>query len=69
MEEIACIYTFAQEKYIQIFRDIRWDVHQENPKFEYATGGFDLDCDCECFPPPLLRELHFPHYRDHKDNG
>ncbi|KAK4243616.1 hypothetical protein C7999DRAFT_18063 [Corynascus novoguineensis] len=25
VEEIACVYTFAEEKYDQIFRDIRWD--------------------------------------------
>ena len=27
VEEIACIYTFAKEKYDQILNDIRWDVH------------------------------------------
>ncbi|WEW56835.1 hypothetical protein PRK78_002290 [Emydomyces testavorans] len=49
VEEIACIYTFAQEKYDQIFHDICWDVHQENPKFANETrpptpvGAFHLN--------------------------
>lgn len=55
VEEIACIYTFAKEKYIQIFREIRWDVHKENPKYgsqrpPTPEGAFDLDDDCEYFP-------------------
>jgi hypothetical protein len=54
--EIACIYTFAKEMYIQISDDIRWDVDQDNPKFAYdprpptPTGAFNLDCECECLP-------------------
>jgi hypothetical protein len=56
VEEIACIYTFAKEKYTQIFHDIRWDVHQENPKYEgqrppTPEGAFDLDDDCKYFHP------------------
>ncbi|KJK62633.1 hypothetical protein P875_00095165 [Aspergillus parasiticus SU-1] len=48
VEEICCIYTFAKERYNQIFNDIRWDVHEENPKFEgqrppTPEGAFDLD--------------------------
>ncbi|KAG9236678.1 hypothetical protein BJ875DRAFT_455875 [Amylocarpus encephaloides] len=48
VEEIACIYSFSKEKYDQIFRDIRWDVHEENPKFEgrrppTPEGAFDID--------------------------
>ncbi|KAE8132867.1 hypothetical protein BDV38DRAFT_296563 [Aspergillus pseudotamarii] len=48
VEEISCIYTFAKERYNQIFNDIRWDVHEENPKFEgqrppTPEGAFDLD--------------------------
>lgn len=52
VEEIGCIYTFAQEKYNQIFNNIHWDVHHENPKFEgqypsMPPGAFDLDNSCE----------------------
>ncbi|KAE8361152.1 hypothetical protein BDV27DRAFT_148066 [Aspergillus caelatus] len=48
VEEISCIYHFAKERYNQIFNDIRWDVHEENPKFEgqrppTPEGAFDLD--------------------------
>ncbi|OAQ58310.1 hypothetical protein VFPPC_11650 [Pochonia chlamydosporia 170] len=48
VEEIACIYTFAKEKYDQIFGTIRWDVHEKNPKFEgqrppTPEGAFDFD--------------------------
>jgi hypothetical protein len=51
VEEIACIYTFAKERYTQIFGEIHWDVHKENPKFESQCpptpgGAFDLDNDC-----------------------
>lgn len=54
-EEIACIYTFAKQKYSQIFSEIRWDVHKDNPKFEFdpyppkPRGAFDLDDECERF--------------------
>ncbi|KAB8214643.1 hypothetical protein BDV33DRAFT_195900 [Aspergillus novoparasiticus] len=48
VEEISCIYTFSKERYNQTFNDIRWDVHEENPKFEgqrppTPEGAFDLD--------------------------
>lgn len=51
VEEISCIYTFAKERYNQIFNDIRWNVHEENPKFEgqrppTPEGAFDLDNSC-----------------------
>jgi len=51
VEEIACIYTFSKERYNQIFRNTRWDVHEENPKFEgqrtpTPDGAFDLDNSC-----------------------
>lgn len=54
VEEIGCVYAFAETKYNQIFTDIRWDVHEENPKFEgqrppTPEGAFDLDNSCE-FP-------------------
>jgi hypothetical protein len=57
VEEIACIYTFAKEKYDQTFRDIRWDVHEENPRFEgqrppTPEGAFDLDNSCQFVPFP-----------------
>jgi hypothetical protein len=69
VEEIACIYTFAKEKYDQIFRDIRWDVHQENPKFKdqrrppTPDGAFDLDSSCQfCLPClPCLPSLVMMH--------
>ncbi|KJK73997.1 hypothetical protein H634G_10728 [Metarhizium anisopliae BRIP 53293] len=48
VEEIACINTFATEKYDRVFSDIRWDVHEENPKFDgqrppTPDGAFDFD--------------------------
>ena len=47
VEEIGCIYTFAEATYSQIFEDIRWDVNEENPKFDgqrppTPEGAFDL---------------------------
>lgn len=67
VEEIACIYTFAKDKYDQIFRDIRWDVHEENPKFEgqrppTPEGAFDLDNSCQfCLPSLVMmdQQRHF----------
>lgn len=52
VEEIACIYTFAREKYDQIFGTIRWDVHEKNPKFDgqrppTPEGAFDFDNSCQ----------------------
>lgn len=51
VEEIACIYSFAKEKYNQIFDDICWDVNEKNPKFAAQRpptpeGAFDLDNSC-----------------------
>ncbi|KAJ9202201.1 hypothetical protein DTO164E3_3130 [Paecilomyces variotii] len=48
VEEIACIYSFAKEKYNQIFDDICWDINEKNPKFAAQRpptpeGAFDLD--------------------------
>jgi hypothetical protein len=48
VEEIACMYTFSEEKYVRIFRDILWDVHEENPKFAdqrppTPKGAFDFE--------------------------
>ena len=55
VEEIACVCTFAKEMYAQIFHEIRWDVHQDNPKYKgqrppTPPGTFDLDNDCKYFP-------------------
>lgn len=51
VEEIACVYTFAKQKYNQIFDDIAWDVNEKNPKFSAQRpptpeGAFDLDNSC-----------------------
>ena len=49
VEEMVCIYAFAKEKFNQVFDDIHWDVHQENPRFEGQNrpptpdGAFDFD--------------------------
>lgn len=52
VEEIYCIYAFAKDKYNQIFTDIRWDVNEENPKFDgqrppTPEGSFDFDNSCQ----------------------
>lgn len=69
VEEIVCIYTFAKAKYTEIFQKIRWDVHEENPKFggqrpPTPEGAFDLDNDCEHFPFPFAITLFCRH--EHK---
>ncbi|KNG81022.1 hypothetical protein ANOM_010876 [Aspergillus nomiae NRRL 13137] len=48
VEEISCIYTFAKERYNQIFNDICWDIREENPNLEgqrprTPEGAFELD--------------------------
>lgn len=48
VEEIACIYAFTKATFNQVFDDIRWDVHQDNPRFEEhrpptPQGAFNLD--------------------------
>ncbi|OJJ87649.1 uncharacterized protein ASPGLDRAFT_63789 [Aspergillus glaucus CBS 516.65] len=49
VEEIACIYTFAKTTFNQVFDDIRWDVHQDNPRFDgqhrppTPQGAFNFD--------------------------
>jgi hypothetical protein len=68
-EEIACIYTFVKGRYTQVFREIHWDVHKENPKFEgqcppIPGGDFDLDDDCEYFPVSFVIALFCRH--EHK---
>jgi len=34
IEKIACIYTLVMKKFEEVFDNIRWDVHQENPELE-----------------------------------
>lgn len=34
VEEFACIHTFAVQKLDRILDEIRWDVHENNPKFD-----------------------------------
>ncbi|ODM18747.1 hypothetical protein SI65_05364 [Aspergillus cristatus] len=51
VEEIACIYAFTKATFNQVFDDIRWDVHQDNPRFEEhrpptPQGAFNLDSGC-----------------------
>ncbi|KAI1475123.1 hypothetical protein F4774DRAFT_414134 [Daldinia eschscholtzii] len=48
VEEISRINTFAQDKYDKIFREIYWDVNENNPKFHgqrppTPEGAFDFD--------------------------
>ncbi|KAI9778197.1 MAG: hypothetical protein M1839_008314 [Geoglossum umbratile] len=45
VEEMVCIHAFAKEKVDQTFKDIRWDLYEENPEFEGGRpptprGGF-----------------------------
>ena len=47
VEEIVCVSKFSQGKYEEIFDEIRWDVDEENPKFDgqrppTPEGAFDL---------------------------
>lgn len=56
IEEITCIYFFSKEMYHQIFKEIGWDVHPDNPKFDgqgppTPTGAFYLDINEEFFLP------------------
>lgn len=49
VEEIACIHTFAEKRVDQVFDDIYWDVHKDNPRFENhgrpttPPGAFNFD--------------------------
>lgn len=47
VEEIVCVSKFSQAKYEGIFDEIKWDVDEENPKFDEQrpptpVGAFDL---------------------------
>ena len=49
VEEISCFYTFAAEKFDRTLKDIQWDLHQDNPRFDdqkrppTPDGAYDLD--------------------------
>lgn len=53
VEEITCVHDYVKEHFIQIFDQIRWDVHPDNPRFAdqprapTPEGAFDLEDDCE----------------------
>jgi len=60
VEEIACIYAFAKEKYKQVFGDIKWDVDEMNPKFDgqrppTPDGAFDFNDHCKSLAAFALR--------------
>lgn len=63
VEEMLCIDVFAKAKFNQVFNDIHWDVHEENPRLEgqhrppTPDGAFDFDNSCQsCIscPFPLI---------------
>ena len=33
IKEMMHINAFAKEKFNQVFNDIHWEVHEENPRF------------------------------------
>lgn len=39
LEEIAAVHDFARGTYDQVFRDIYWHLHPENPRFEENSEG------------------------------
>ncbi|KAL7916982.1 hypothetical protein ACQKWADRAFT_307934 [Trichoderma austrokoningii] len=53
IEELFSFYQFARGKFEEIFNNIRWDVHPDNPKFDdqgrppTPEGAFDLDSSVE----------------------
>ena len=53
VEELVSFYQFAQSIYDGAFRDVRWDLHMNNPKFDgqgrppTPEGAFDLDNSCK----------------------
>ena len=60
IEEIGCVYEFARDKFLQVFRDIQQDVHPDNPRFDdqrrppTPDGAFELDPNGK--PYPLLED-------------
>lgn len=59
VEEIACIYTFVNVKFNQIFDNIYSDVHPDNPSFKFRRwpvlpdGSFDFDWQGKFQSPEL----------------
>lgn len=51
IDEIVCIYEFARDKFLEVFRSIQKDVHPDNPRFDdqrrppTPDGAFELDPD------------------------
>lgn len=49
VEEFLCFHVFVTKKFNQVFDDIAWDVHEDNPKFDgqlrapLPEGAFDLE--------------------------
>ncbi|KAK4234785.1 hypothetical protein C8A03DRAFT_37412 [Achaetomium macrosporum] len=49
VEEVVCIHNFSKHEFDRIFRDIHWDLNQENPKFAdqdrppTPDGAFNFD--------------------------
>ncbi|KAI9773741.1 MAG: hypothetical protein M1839_002012 [Geoglossum umbratile] len=57
VEEIACIYDFAKEKFNQIFNDIRWDLNKHNLNFKGQgpdTLGGEFHFNIELITESLL---------------
>lgn len=56
VEEVACIHHFSRGEFDRVLRDIHWDLHPENPKFDdqgrpaTPTGAFNFDVDGRCNP-------------------
>lgn len=48
-EDFLCVHMFVTKKFNQVFDDIAWDVHQDNPKFDGQNrpptpeGAFDFE--------------------------
>ena len=54
IEEMACAFTFSQQKYGQIFNNIHHDVHGSNPYYggQYPPtppGAFDFNMECQFY--------------------
>lgn len=58
VEELHYIHLFVTKKFNQVFDDIAWDVHEDNPKFDgqvrapLPKGAFDLEGQS------LISDLH-----------
>lgn len=64
VEEVVCIYAFARDEFDRIFRDIHWDVSQENPRFAdqarppTPNGAFNFDNACQYILIYFLHQSH-----------